>query len=391
MKAYTLYELNNLLKEAIEGAMPDEYWVQAELSECYERGGHCYLELVEKNDNTNTFIAKARAVVWSNVWKILKQSFENTTGQRLSKGMKVMLQVYPNFHAAFGFSWIVNDMDPTYTIGDMVQRRQRIIKQLKDDGVFDLNKQLTLPLFCQRIAVISSASAAGYGDFCNQLLSNSFGFHFHTELFEAIMQGDMVEQTIIAALDEIYKREKEFDCVVIIRGGGASSDLAGFDTYNLATNAAQFSLPIITGIGHERDDTILDMVAHTRVKTPTAAAEFLINNLCEIDSYLVYASQILQKAGRQAVRMAEQKLLTHNIKLKEAVKIFFERKQHKLEMIGQRLESLDPTILLKRGYSITTLNGKIVKGVEQVKNGDEIETILRNGKIKSKVEFKKKS
>ncbi len=387
MKTYTLYELNNLLKESVEESMPGEYWVQAELSECYERGGHCYLELVEKNDKTNTFVAKSRAMIWNNVWKILKNSFESTTGQRLSKGMKVLLQVYPNFHAAFGFSWIVNDIDPTYTIGDMVQRRQKIIKQLKDEGVLDLNKQLSLPIFCQRIAVISSASAAGFGDFCNQLQSNPYGFHFHTELFEAIMQGEMVEKTMIAAFDAIYKREKEFDCVVIIRGGGANSDLAGFDTYELAANAAQFSLPIITGIGHERDDTILDMVAHTRLKTPTAAADFLINNLCEIDSYLEYAAQMVQKAGRQAIRMAEQKLLTQSVRLKEAIKIYFERKRHKLEIMSHKLESLDPKILLKRGYSITTLNGRIVKDVEAIKNGDEIETILRNGKIKSKVEI----
>lgn len=387
MKTYTLYELNNLLKESVEESMPGEYWVQAELSECYERGGHCYLELVEKKDKTNTFVAKSRAMIWSNVWKILKNSFESTTGQRLSKGMKVLLQVYPNFHAAFGFSWIVNDMDPTYTIGDMVQRRQKIIKLLKDEGVFDLNKQLSLPVFCQRIAVISSASAAGFGDFCNHLESNPYGFHFHTELFEAIMQGEMVEKTVIAALNAIYEREKEFDCVVIIRGGGANSDLAGFDTYELAANAAQFSLPIITGIGHERDDTILDLVAHTRLKTPTAAADFLINNLCEIDSYLEYAAQVVRKAGTQAIRMAEQKLLTQNIRLKEAIKIYFERKRHELEMMSHKLESLDPKILLKRGYSITTLNGRIVKDVEAIKNGDEIETILRNGKIKSKVEI----
>lgn len=387
MKTYTLYELNNLLKESVEESMPGEYWVQAELSECYERGGHCYLELVEKNDKTNTFVAKSRAMIWSNVWKILKNSFESTTGQRLSKGMKVLLQVYPNFHAAFGFSWIVNDMDPTYTIGDMVQRRQKIIKLLKDEGVFDLNKQLSLPVFCQRIAVISSASAAGFGDFCNHLESNTYGFQFHTELFEAIMQGEMVEKTVIAALNAIYEREKEFDCVIIIRGGGANSDLAGFDTYELAANAAQFSLPIITGIGHERDDTILDLVAHTRLKTPTAAADFLINNLCEIDSYLEYAAQVVRKAGTQAIRMAEQKLLTQNIRLKEAIKIYFERKRHELEMMSHKLESLDPKILLKRGYSITTLNGRIVKDVEAIKNGDEIETILRNGKIKSKVEI----
>lgn len=427
MKSYSLYELNNLVKGVIDGSFTGEYWVQAELSECYEKAGHCYLELVEKGPRGNTFIAKARAIIWADTWSLLKYSFEKTTGQRLAKGMKVLMQVYPNFHEAFGFSWIVTDIDATYTIGDLARKRQEIIRQLQSDGVYDMNKQLSLPLFCQRIAVISSASAAGYGDFSNQLANNPYGFHFETTLFEAVMQGEMVEKTVISALDAIYGRVDDFDCVVIIRGGGASSDLSGFDTYPLAVNVAQFPLPVITGIGHERDDTVLDMVSHTRVKTPTAAAEFLVSQLKEISDFLDYSYNIIRKACDQTIRRTEQQLLLFNNRLGEVVRmiverklqrlmmdgaklnevvrfaterkrqrlqvneqrlaesvpLLFERKRHRLELMTQTLKAIDPKVLLKRGYSITTLNGKIMKDAKALSSGDEIETRLKNGKVKS--------
>ena len=269
-KFHTLFELNRLVRETIECEMPNEYWVEAELSECRELRGHCYMELIEKDEQTATPIAKASAKCWASKWILVRPYFERTTGQRLVAGMKVLLKVYPQFHEAFGFSWIVTDIDPTYTLGDMARKRQEIIRQLKEEGVFDLQKELTLPLFCQRIAVISSETAAGYGDFCNQLADNPYGFQFQTQLFPAIMQGEGVEQSIINALERIY--DQPFDCVVIIRGGGATSDMSGFDTLALAEHVANFPLPIITGIGHDRDESILDMVSHTRVKTPTAAA-----------------------------------------------------------------------------------------------------------------------
>ena len=238
------------------------------------------MELIEKDEQTATPIAKASAKCWASKWILVRPYFERTTGQRLVAGMKVLLKVYPQFHEAFGFSWIVTDIDPTYTLGDMARKRQEIIRQLKEEGVFDLQKELTLPLFCQRIAVISSETAAGYGDFCNQLADNPYGFQFQTQLFPAIMQGEGVEQSIINALERIY--DQPFDCVVIIRGGGATSDMSGFDTLALAEHVANFPLPIITGIGHDRDESILDMVSHTRVKTPTAAAALLIDHLKEV-------------------------------------------------------------------------------------------------------------
>ena len=277
----SLYELNRLVREVIETEMPREYWVEAELSECRESRGHCYMELIEKDSQSATPIARASAKCWASKWSVVRPYFERTTGQVLHAGMKVLLKVYAQFHEAYGFSWIVTDIDPTYTLGDMARKRQEIIRQLKEEGIFDLQKELELPLFCQHIAVISSETAAGYGDFCNQLADNPYGFQFRTQLFPAIMQGEGVEQSIIAALNRIYESQSNhnsqvsilnshFDCVVIIRGGGATSDMSGFDTLALAENVANFPLPIITGIGHDRDESILDMVSHTRVKTPTA-------------------------------------------------------------------------------------------------------------------------
>ena len=274
-KFHSLLELNQMVRETIECEMPDEYWVEAELSECRELRGHCYMELIQKDERTATPVAKSPAKCWANKWAVIRPYFERTTGQQLHAGMKVLLKVYAQFHEAYGFSWIVTDINPEYTLGDMARKRQEIIRQLKAEGVFDLQKELTLPPFCQHIAVISSQTAAGYGDFCNQLSDNPYGFQFQTQLFPAIMQGEGVEQSIIDALEKIYSLTSsfspltsKFDCVVIIRGGGSTGDLSGFDTLALAENVANFPLPIITGIGHERDESILDMISHTRVKTP---------------------------------------------------------------------------------------------------------------------------
>ena len=241
-KALSLFELNSLVADVIDATLSRSYWVEAELSEARENRGHCYMELIEKNEGSNVPIARASAKCWSNIWTLIKPAFVRITGQEIRAGMKVMLQVHAQFHPQYGFSWIVDDINPEYTMGDMMRKRQEIIRQLKAEGVFDLQKELCLPMFAQRIAVISSETAAGYGDFCNQLETNDYGFYFHVELFPAIMQGDSVEQSIINALNQINSREEHFDCVVIIRGGGATADLSGFDTLNLAENVANLSL-----------------------------------------------------------------------------------------------------------------------------------------------------
>jgi exodeoxyribonuclease VII large subunit len=392
-----------MVRESIECEMPEEYWVEAELSECRETRGHCYMELIQKDELSATPVAKAQAKCWANKWLTIRPYFERITGQQLHAGMKVLLQVYPQFHEAYGFSWIVNDIDPTYTIGDMARKRQEIIKKLKDEGVFDLQKELQLPMFCQRIAVISSQTAAGYGDFCNQLADNPYGFKFETQLFPATMQGEGVEQSIINALERIY--DTDYDCVVIIRGGGATSDMSGFDTLALAENVANFPIPIITGIGHERDESILDMVSHTRVKTPTAAAAFLIEHLKEV-------LDVIDNSQDRITRYAQQKLTTLNsqlaivsesiprlfslVKTRQESKLdIFEQRMrtsidrrltsesHKLELISEKLKALDPTLLLARGYSITMHNGHAVRDASTLAPGTEIETRLAKGTVRS--------
>ena len=389
-----------------------------------------------------TPIAKASARCWASKWMLIRPYFERTTGQRLHVGMKVLLKVYAQFHEAYGFSWIVTDIDPTYTLGDMARKRQEIIRQLKEEGVFDLQRELRLPLFCQRIAVISSETAAGYGDFCNQLANNPYGFKFETRLFPAVMQGEDVEKSIIAALEQIYAtlsappieytavpQQSPFDCVVIIRGGGATSDMSGFDTLALAENVANFPLPIITGIGHDRDESILDMVSHTRVKTPTAAAAFLIDHLKTVlDALNDSQEQILRLAQqkltyyksqfatvaellprlfsnvkiRQEARLdalnnsiahhAQQKILNSQlsiVNIENRLPILLDRRlmteKHRLQLLEEKAKSLDPALLLSRGYSITLKDGHAIRDANQLKIGDEIETRLANGTIHSKV------
>lgn len=380
---FSLYALNALVHEAVSNALPDEYWVEAELAECRERNGHCYMELVEKDERSNSPIAKASAKCWRQTWTLLHATFLRATGQPLRAGMKVLLRVYPQFHEAYGFSWIVSDIDPTYTIGDLARRRQEIIKTLKAQGVFDLQRELRLSPFAQRIAVISAESAAGYGDFCRQLLDNEYNLQFHTELFPAIMQGERVEQSVIQALNLINNRIDDFDAVVIIRGGGATSDMSGFDTLPLAENVANFPLPIITGIGHDRDECVLDMVSHTRVKTPTAAATLLITHLCNTLQQVTDAENVI-------AHYAQNRLQRHRLQLEHITTLLPHLAQrlmteayHSLERIQLKLEGYDPQLLLQRGYSITLHNGQIVKSTQDVKSGDEIETRLKQGTIKS--------
>jgi exodeoxyribonuclease VII large subunit len=384
---FTLRQLNLMVREAIEDALPDEYWVEAELSECRENSGHCYMELIEKDERSNTPVARASAKCWRQTWLMVKPYFERTTGQPLRAGMKVLLKVYAQYHEAYGFSWIVSDIDPTYTLGDMARKRQEIIRQLKEEGVFDLQRELRIPTFAKRIAVISAQNAAGYGDFCRQLEDNEYGFRFEVTLFPAIMQGEQVEQSIINALNQIYSHKGSdplcgFDCVVIIRGGGATADLSGFDTLALAENVAQFPLPIITGIGHDRDESILDMVSNTRVKTPTAAAAMLIDNLRQVLERLNIAQQRISQMGhiiidaRHRIELLQQRLST-------AIERIMMNQKHRLSQIELMLQSYDPQLLLRRGYSITLFKGRAVRDPKQLKPDDEIETRVEKGTIKS--------
>lgn len=424
----TLFELNSLVSEVLENAMPRQYWVEAELSDVNERRGHLFAELIEKDEDSNTPVARASAKCWASTWYSLKRTFERVTGEQLRTGMKVLLKVYVQFHPAYGFSWIITDIDPTFTLGDLAKKRMEIIAQLKAEGIFDMQRQLSLPMFCQHIAVISSATAAGYGDFCNHLHNNPYGFFFKTTLFHAVMQGEQIESSVIDALNRIFDAHEEYDCVVIIRGGGATSDMSGFDTLDLAENVANFPLPIITGIGHDRDECILDMISFHRVKTPTAAADFLLSHLDNtsrtiddladrmvrsVARYLetervrmkgisskipilfsmVKANEtnrieLLSKRIENALRQKTEQenhrmqMLQHTIEV--AVRLAIEKERHRLSLLAQKGLSLDPEIILKRGYSITLSGGKVVTDASKVIKGEILETKLANGTVLSK-------
>ena len=411
MEALSLYDLNALVRRSLEQCLPDEYWVQAELSDVRTNStGHCYLEFIQKDPRSNNLIAKARGTIWANVYRLLKPYFEESTGQAFVSGIKVLVQVTVSFHELYGYSLTVQDIDPTYTLGDMARRRREILKQLEEEGVLTLNKELEMPVLPQRIAVVSSPTAAGYGDFCHQLKNNSRGFFFHTELFPALMQGDRVEESVLSALDAILNRQEDFDAVVIIRGGGATSDLSGFDTYLLAAACAQFPLPIITGIGHERDDTVLDSVAHTRVKTPTAAAEYLINCMdLAADELEVLISQLhesvrsrlteehrklisyrnrIPSAVVRRVSDAKLALLTTRKDISLAVQTLLSRQRHRLELLQQRLADASPEKMLARGYSITLKDGKVVKNAAMLNEEDEIITRFYRGEVASVISCK---
>jgi exodeoxyribonuclease VII large subunit len=430
-----LSELNGLVKKAIGEAFTAPIWVIGEISELkLNRNGHCYLVLIEKDENGDTIVAQAKATIWSYSYRMLRPYFETTTGQQLTEGLKVLVSVSVEFHELYGYSLNIRDIDPTYTLGDMARRRREIIARLHAEGVAEMNKELLLPLVPQKIAVISSPTAAGYQDFIDQLINNPAGYHFHIKLFPAIMQGNETEESIINALEQIFLYERFFDAVVIIRGGGSQADLSCFDNYNLAYYITQFPLPVITGIGHEKDDSIVDLVAHTRLKTPTAVAEFLISGVTQFDMHMDDLSnrflgrieEIIQEkknsienfTRRLAPVMREKFLRVNSIlnqtiwKLDNIVKKTIQHKvvqlekreeivrhefkkiiadsRHYLDMAQQKASLTDPNIILARGYSITTYNGRALKNPDLLENNALIITRLFKGNITSEVKTIKK-
>ena len=416
-----------MVKELISESFVDTYWITAEISEMrVAQNGHCYMELIEKGQRNAVPVAKARAIIWGSVFPMIRLTFEDATGQTLCAGLKVQLEVKVTFSEAYGYSLIVQDIDPAYTMGSLAQLRKEILRQLELDGVIDMNKQLPLPRPLQRIAVISSPTAAGYGDFCNQLDHNPQGYAFVHKLFAATMQGENTAASIIEALAQVADEAESWDVVVIIRGGGAAVDLACFEDYDLASVCAQFPLPIFTGIGHERDTTVLDFVAHTHLKTPTAVAAFLIDAMdaearwiAEAESDILnYAADALQTAREKIQNMAErinhyarfachdresQLLLVYEricqnslnlVRIKNlqlpAAEQFVDMAQRHIRSEQQRLESMERTIslyspdkLLKLGYSITRVNGKVVSSPRSVTSGDVLVTTFADGTVES--------
>lgn len=427
----SLFELNNLVRVTLEQTLDGEYWLHAELSEArLASNGHFYVEFVEKDAAGRALVARARGTMWARTYHILAPLFERATGERLRAGLKVRVLVTVEFHELYGHSLNIINIDPSYTMGDMARRRHEILTQLQADGILEDNRQLPLPRLMQRVAVVSSAGAAGYGDFCNQLEQNAYGLYFHLRLFPAVMQGAQVEASVLAALESIMSQADDFDCVVIIRGGGATSDLSDFDTYALAAAVAQMPLPVIVGIGHERDETVLDVVAHTRVKTPTAAAAFLIEHqleqltaLQDLQARINEAATMLIQQQRQtlerltsslpralALMSERQRRQIDNLSarfsaalqrqllavghqqerqwqtLTQAVRLRLQREQSTMQLLTQRLSALDPAQLLRRGYSLTfTADGRLIKSPTDVQPGDIVNTRLANGTLQSVV------
>lgn len=406
MDNISLFELNRKIAEVVTATFDDLYWIVAEVSEIrVAANGHCYLELIEKAARNTTIVARARATVWSNRWTILRQFFEEATNQRLSAGMKILVCVQVQMHEAYGYSLNIVDIDPSFTLGEMAMRRQEIIKQLTTEGLIDMNKEVEMPIAPQRIAIISASNAAGYGDFCHQLVNNDYGVVFYTHLFSASMQGSNTEGSIITALNKIYDNIDNFDVVVIIRGGGGVADLSSFDSYELAVNIANFPLPVIVGIGHERDKTVLDVVANKSVKTPTAAAAYLIDILADqllhIDELKKHIIDTLQRLldlnktkinnclstirGSQ-IKLRDQlnylEIIKERVKLFSAMKIENETKRQKL--LENSIQLCRPENILNRGFSITRINGKTIKNISDIPQDTIIETQTSSGIIKSK-------
>jgi exodeoxyribonuclease VII large subunit len=405
--ALSLSELNALIHSAIANALPDLYWVIAEIIECKcNQKGHCYLDLVEKEEHKT--VAQIRATIWSYEYGTLSRKFEAAAKTQLKQGIKVLLLVAINFHEVYGLSLNVKDIDPAYTAGEMAIRKREIIERLRKEGIIDLNKDLPLPLVPQRVAVISSPTAAGYGDFTGQLEKNPYGFRFHHTIFPALMQGEDSEKSIMAAFDSISTRKDKFDVVVIIRGGGSVADLSCFDNYAIAARIAHFGLPVITGIGHEKDDTVVDIVAHTKMKTPTAVAEFLISGVRSFDERIsgiesgigLYAERLLSEASSSLNLLTRRlSLLASHIvaapqnrldalgkNITGCLKQYFQLKGNRLSAAEQAVRLLDPVNVLKRGYSITRYKGKSVKDAALVSNGDIIMIELYKGSIRSVVD-----
>lgn len=446
----SLTELQLIIRDSLYMALPDMYWVIAEISEIKENyNGHCYLELIEKQPDEKDICARARGIIWSKKYRFLKSYFENITGETLREGIKILAKVRVEYHELYGLSLSICDIDPAFTVGEMAMKRQMIIKKLEDDGVFTMNKELELPFVTRNIAIISSANAAGYSDFMKHLVNNSYGFVYYTKLYESPMQGIDTERGIITALDRIAEQSDIFDIVVIIRGGGSQVDLSWFDNYNIAYHITQFPLPVITGIGHDKDMSVTDMVANLALKTPTAAADFIVdrtaaaeNRLFELWTGIKERSKIILEKNRSRLETSAIRLLplsgilisdirdmlsekaikiidlgkeftrknstvtanqvsrlisasmTYTImkssqlekagyNLKEKTINLIERKNNNLTIFDKTLTILNPDNVLKRGYTITTRNGIIIKKSDILESNDSIETRFIDGVVSS--------
>ncbi|MBQ2913448.1 MAG: exodeoxyribonuclease VII large subunit [Bacteroidales bacterium] len=377
----SLLELQERIRRGIEGAVPHQVWITAEIGEMKNHpSGHCYLDLVDYKEGERGVAAKARGVIWSSAWRMLQPYFLSAAGVPLSKGLNVLLKVQANFSAVYGLSLNILDIDPSFTVGELELRRQQTIKRLQQEGCMEMNAQLQLPPLPRRIAVISSVTAAGYRDFMNHLHKNEYGFRFSTELFPAQMQGQEAPESIIVALDKIAEREGEFDVVAILRGGGAAMDLLCFDDYSLAVNIAQFPLPVITGIGHDHDYHIADMVANTWLKTPTAVADYFVDIFVQQEQYLMHLFQRISLTLAHKISTERHRLLTlHNTLVQNVANLLSCRRQQ-LEMLRLKVEAADPARILGSGFAIVAVGGKRA-GAEDIVEGARVKMVLGDGEV----------
>lgn len=360
MEAISLYELNNRIKQVLKKGFAGAVWITAEITEIQvNSSGHCYLQLADKQESDEAIVATARGTIWAFTFRTLRPYFETTTGRSLAKGMKVMLNVEVVFHELYGYSLNVRDIDPTYSVGDLERRKREILLQLEEEGIIRMNRELEFPLLPKNIAVISSPTAAGWGDFMNHLEKNPYGYRFHVKLFPALMQGEKATASVIAALDRIYEYEALFDVVVIIRGGGAQTDLGCFDSYEMAANIAQFPLPVIAGIGHERDETIVDQVAHLRVKTPTAAAAFLIEVFREQDGKLEGIQGDFVNGIQELLHEQHARQLVAVSEFKRLVQAMLTANSTRLTLLSQRIKHASESYLRNQSATFEQLSSRM--------------------------------
>lgn len=424
----TLRELQRLVKQTLDERFALPLWVSAEISDLkVNYSGHCYLELVEKGGDNGVPTAQARAVIWRSHYPRIAGHFEEQTGERLAAGIRILAKVLVSYHELYGFSLQITDIDPAFTLGDMERQRQLTIARLQRDGVWEMNREIALPEVVQRIAVVSSAQAAGYQDFCKELARSCY--RFQTTLFDAFMQGEAAEDSIIGALCSIAERGEEFDAVILIRGGGSRSDLNCFNAYRLCTYIAQFPLPVITGIGHDKDVSVADMVAHTTLKTPTAVAGWLVERATEADIRLDNAALLLQESARNTIhaatihieqlsgdlrqqsnllltrqRLQVQRLaellpeaarrildqqslrLEHTAQLlPDAVRNLLDRQRQRINSASDSILGSSPERILRLGFAIVRANGRAVISAKSVCAGEPIEIEVADGRIEATV------
>ena len=377
----TLLQLQERIREGIEEAVPPVVWITAEIGELkMHSSGHCYLEFVSYREKGHAVAAKARGTIWSSTFRLLKPYFETTAGVALASGLNVLVKVQVSFSPIYGLSLNVLDIDPSFTVGELELKRQQTIARLKDEGCFDMNSSLQIPSLPRRIAIISSPTAAGYRDFMKQLHGNEGGFRFHTELFSAQMQGEEAPRSIVAALEEIASRESEFDAVAIIRGGGAAMDLVCFDDYTLAVNIAQFPLPVVTGIGHDHDFHIADMVAHTWLKTPTAAADFFVDAFMQQYQFIMHLFQRISLTLAQKISIERQRLLQLHNSMAQSVAALVSRRRQELDILKLRLDAADPSRILAKGFAMVAVDGKRASAGDFVE-GRRVRLTLHDGTV----------